>query len=179
MRNIILTLLFTVFIGVGLGSCAALESFFGEGTVFTTQDQLQEGEEGAIIPWDQLPDALKDKIPEGTALVMANKDQLVADAAYIPAGGELDGNALGGIIDAGFGIASTFLPGLAAWEGIVTMFSRRKRKHYVKAVKAALPMDKNVDLGGAVGSVAAALGWSHSSENSAAAFEEDEEEDLV
>ena len=105
---------------------------------------------------------------------MANKDQLVVDAAYIPAGGELDGDALGGIIDAGFGIASTFLPGLAAWEGIVTMFSKRKRKHYVKAAKAVLPMDKKVDLGGAVGSVAAALGLSHSSEGSKEVFEDEE-----
>jgi len=174
MRNIILTLVCTVVLGVGLGSCAVLEGFFGEGTVFTTQDQLQEGEEAAIIPWDQLPDAIKDKIPEGTALVMANKDQLVANAAYIPVGGELDGDALGGIIDAVFGVASTFLPALAAWEGVVTMFSQRKRKHYVKAIKSVLPLDKNVDIGGAVGSVAAALGLSHSSEASKEVFEDEE-----
>jgi len=116
MRNIILTLLFTGVLGVGLMSCTALEGFFGEDTVFTTADQLVEGEEGAIIPFDQLPDSVKAKIPEGTSLVMASKDQLVADAAYVPAGGELDGDAIGGMIDAGFGIASTFLPGLAAWE---------------------------------------------------------------
>jgi len=163
----------------GLFSCQAVTEFFGEGTVFTTQDQLQEGEEAAIIPWDQLPDAIKDKIPEGTALVMANKDQLIADAAYIPVGGDLDGDAIGGMIDAGFGIASTFLPGLAAWEGIVTMFSQRKRKHYVKAAKSLLPMDKNVDIGGMVASLGAAIGASHSSENSAAAFEDDEADDLV
>ena len=174
MRNIIITLVCTAVLGVGLVSCAALEGFFGEGTVFTTQDQLVEGEEGTIIPFDQLPDSVKDKLPKGTALVMANKDQLVADAAYIPAGGELDGDALGGIIDAGFGIASTFLPGLAAWEGVVTLFSKRKRKHYVKAAKAALPMDKKVDLGGAMGSVAAALGLSHSSEGSKEVFEDEE-----
>jgi hypothetical protein len=174
MRNIIITLVCTAVLSAGIMSCAALEGFFGEGTVFTTQDQLVDGEEGAIIPFDQLPDSVKDKIPEGTSLVMANKDQLVVDAAYIPAGGELDGDALGGIIDAGFGIASTFLPGLAAWEGIVTMFSKRKRKHYVKAAKAVLPMDKKVDLGGAVGSVAAALGLSHSSEGSKEVFEDEE-----
>ena len=130
MRNIFLTFVCTAVLSIGLVSCAALENFFGEGTVFTTQDQLQEGEEGAVIPWDQLPDAVKDKIPEGTALVMAHKDQLVSEAAYVPAGGMLDGNALGGLIDAGFGILSTFLPGLAAWEGIVTVFSQRKRKLY-------------------------------------------------
>ena len=175
MRDIIITLLLTAVLGVGLGSCAALEGFFGEGTVFTTADQLEEGQEGAIIPFDQLPDSVKAKIPEGTALVMANKDQLKVDAAYIPAGGALDGDALGGMIDAGFGIASTFIPGLAAWEGMVTLFSKRKRKHYGKALKAIVPTDKNMDFGGAVGSLASALGMSHSSTTSQTAFEEEEE----
>jgi hypothetical protein len=175
MKDIILTLLFTAVLGAGLGSCAALEGFFGEGTVFTTSDQLVEGQEGAIIPFDQLPDSVKAKIPAGTSLVMANKDQLKVDAAYIPAGGALDGDAVGGIIDAGFGIASTFIPGLAAWEGMVTLFSKRKRKHYGKALKAIVPTDKNMDFGGAVGSLASALGMSHSSTTSKAAFDEEEE----
>tara|TARA_R110002110_G_scaffold130152_1_gene310515 strand:- start:7 stop:555 length:549 start_codon:yes stop_codon:yes gene_type:complete len=178
MRDIIIALLLTAVLGVGLGSCAALEGFFGEGTVFTTSDQLVEGQEGAIIPFDQLPDSVKAKIPEGTSLVMANKDQLKADAAYIPAGGALDGDALGGMIDAGFGIASTFIPGLAAWEGMVTLFSKRKRKHYGKAIKALVPTDKNMDFGGAVGSLASALGMSHSSEISKTAFDEEEEWDV-
>jgi len=178
MRDIIITLLLTAVLGVGLGSCAALEGFFGEGTVFTTSDQLVEGQEGAIIPFDQLPDSVKAKIPEGTSLVMANKDQLKVDAAYIPAGGALDGDALGGMIDAGFGIASTFIPGLAAWEGMVTLFSKRKRKHYGKAIKALVPTDKNMDFGGAVGSLASALGMSHSSEISKTAFDEEEEWDV-
>ena len=51
MKDIILTLLFTAVLGAGLGSCAALEGFFGEGTVFTTADQLEEGQEdGTIMP---------------------------------------------------------------------------------------------------------------------------------
>ena len=178
MRNIIITLLLTAVLGLGLGSCAALEGFFGEGTVFTTSDQLVEGQEGAIIPFDQLPDSVKAKIPEGTSLVMANKDQLKVDAAYVPAGGALDGDAMGGMIDAGFGIASTFIPGLAAWEGMVTLFSKRKRKHYGKALKAIIPTDKNMDFGGAVGSLASALGMSHSSEVSKTAFDEEEEWDV-
>jgi hypothetical protein len=177
MRNIFLTLLFTAILGTGLMSCAALEGFFGEGTVFTTADQLVEGQEGAIIPYDQLPDAVKSKIPEGTSLVMANKDQLMVDAAYIPVGGDIDGDAMGGMIDAGFGIAKTFIPALAGWEGMVTLFS--KRKHYGKALKAIVPTDKNMDFGGAVGSLASALGMSHSTENSKMAFEEDEEEELA
>ena len=79
------------------------------------------------------------------------------------------------MIDAGFGIAKAFIPGLAAWEGMVTLFSKRKRKHYGKALKAIVPTDKNMDFGGAVGSLASALGMSHSSETSQAAFDEEEE----
>ena len=174
MRDIIITLLLTAVLGLGLGSCAALEGFFGEGTVFTTADQLEEGQEGAIIPFDQLPDSVKAKIPEGTSLVMATKDQLKADAAYV-ATGPMDGDDMGGMIDAGFGIAKAFIPGLAAWEGMVTLFSKRKRKHYGKALKSIIPTDKNMDIGGAVGSLASALGMSHSSDTSKTAFEEEEE----
>lgn len=170
----ILNLAVVAVLGLGVASCAALESFFGEGAVVTTADQLAEGEEAPVIPWQQLPDELKAQIPEGTEVVMANKDQLVEEAAYIPLGGELDGDSIGGIIDAGFGIASTFLPGLAAWEGVVTLFSQRKRKNYAKAIKAAVPTDKNIDLAGAVAGVAAALGMSHTSEGSKAAAEDDD-----
>ena len=157
------------------GSCKAVGDLFGEGTVFTTADQLVEGEEGTIIPFDQLPDSVKAKIPEGTSLVMANRDQLVVDAAFVPAGGELDQGAIGGMIDAGFGIAKTFIPGLAAWEGVVTLLSRRKRKHYVKAAKALIPTDKNMDFGGALAGVTAALGITHSSKDTEAVFDEEEE----
>jgi len=179
MKNIILTLALTFCLGAGMMSCAALEGFFGEDTVFTTADQLEEGQQGAVIPFDQLPDSVKAKIPEGTSLVMATKDQLKADAAYVPAGGISDGDDMGGVIDAAFGIASTFIPGLAAWEGMVTLFSKRKRKHYVRAAKSLIPTDKNMDLGGAMGSLASALGISHSSENSGAAFDDDVADDVV
>ncbi len=170
----ILNLAVVAVLGLGVASCAALESIFGEGTVVTTADQLAEGEVAPVIPWQQLPEEIKAQIPEGTEVVMANKDQLVTDAAYVPLGGELDGNSIGGIIDAGFGVASTFIPGLAAWEGIVTLFSQRKRQNYAKAIKAVVPSDKNIDLAGAVTGVAAALGMSHTSEGSKAAAEDDD-----
>ena len=179
MKNIILTIALTCCLGVGMMSWSTLGDFFGEDTVLTTADQLEEGQEGAIIPFDQLPEDVKAKIPEGTSLVMATKDQLVDDAAYVAVGGVSDGEDMGGLIDAVFGVAGTFIPGLAAWEGIVTMFSQRKRKHYVRALKSLVPTDKNMDLGGAVGSVASALGISHSSNNSASAFEDDIHDEVV
>jgi hypothetical protein len=172
-KEIVITLSLTAFLGLGFVSCAAMEGFFGEGTVFTTADQLQEGQEGAVIPFDQLPDAVKAKVPDGTSVVMANRDQLIDGAAFIPAGGELDGDSIGGMIDAGFGIASTFIPGLAAWEGMVTMFSRRKRKHYGNMVKALVPTDKNMDFGGAMKALGSGLGLAHSSEATKAVHDEE------
>tara|TARA_R110002051_G_scaffold319324_1_gene403198 strand:+ start:490 stop:870 length:381 start_codon:yes stop_codon:yes gene_type:complete len=92
---------------------------------------------------------------------------------------EAETSFLGGIFSTIMGLLKGFLPSLGLWEGVVTMFSPRKRKHYAKAIKAIVPTDKNMDFGGAVGSVAAALGVSHSTENSKMAFEEDEDEELV
>ena len=48
-------------LALGVTSCAMLEEFLGEGTVFTTADQLAEGQQGAVIPWEQLPEEIKAK----------------------------------------------------------------------------------------------------------------------
>lgn len=175
MKNIFLTLLFSTILVAGLGSCAALEGFFGEGTVFTTADQVEEGGEVAVIPFDQLPDAIKAQIPEGTSLVMTSKDALKEGATYIPAGGELDEGGFDGLVSTALSLGKAFIPGLAAWEGVLTLFSQRKRKHYVNAAKALVPTDKNMDFGGAIGSLASAIGASHSSDGSKAAFSEEDE----
>lgn len=176
MRNIFLTLMLTVFMGTGLMSCAALEAVFGEGTVFTTADQVVEGGEAAVIPFDQLPDSIKEQFPEGTTLVMTSKDAIVEGGSYIPVGGDLDEGGWNGIFQTALSIGTAFLPGLAAWEGALALFSDRKRKHYIKAVKALVPLDKNLDIGGAVSSLAAAVGVSHSSDGTAALHAEEEEE---
>ncbi len=177
MKNIFLTLILTVFMGAGFMSCAALESVFGEGTVFTTADQVVEGGEAAVIPWEQLPDAIKDQIPEGTSLVMTSKDQLMEGASFVPAGGDMDEGGWDGIFQTLMAVGTGFIPGLAAWEGVLTLFSQRKRKHYINAAKALVPTDKNMDLGGALSSLASAIGASHSSEGTAALHAEEEEEE--
>ena len=180
MRSI-LNLAVVAVLGLGVASCAALEGFFGEGTVVTTADQLAEGETAPVIPWEQLPEELKASIPEGTEVVMANKDQLVDEAAFIPLGGELNGEAIGGMVDAGFGLLSTFIPSLAAWEGVVTLFSRRKRQNYAKAIKAAVPHkgDSTINLGGAITGIASALGMSHSSTATKAMHDEEVQAEKV
>jgi hypothetical protein len=169
----------TVFMGTGLMSCAALEAVFGEGTVFTTADQVVEGGEAAVIPFDQLPDSIKEQFPEGTTLVMTSKDALVDGASFIPAGGDLDEGGWNGIFQTALGIGTAFLPGLAAWEGVLTLFSQRKRQHYVKAAKSIIPTDKNIDIGGMLGSITAALGASHSSDGTAALHAEEEAENVI
>ena len=156
-------------------SCAALESVFGEGTVFTTADQVVEGGEAAVIPFDQLPDSIKAKIPAGTSLVMTSKDALVEGASYIPTGGDLEAGGWDGIFNTLMGVGTAFIPSLAAWEGVLALFSQRKRKHYVKAAKALIPTDKNMDVGGFVKGIASALGASHSSEGTAMLHAEEEE----
>ena len=148
MMNVCLTLMRTVVMGDGITAWAVLESGCGEGTVFTTAEQGGEGGEAAVIAWDQLPVAMKDQIPEGTSLVMTSKDQLLEGATYVPAGGDLDAGGWDGIFNTLLAVGGTFVPGLAAWEGVLTLFSQRKRTHYIKAAQALVPTGTNVAIGG-------------------------------
>ena len=85
-----------------------------------------------------------------------------------------DSSFLGGLFSTILGLLKGFLPSLGLWEGVVTMFSPRKRKHYGKAIKSLVPTDKNMDFGGAVSSVAAAIGVSHSSTKTKEQFDKEE-----
>ena len=75
------------------------------------------------------------------------------------------------ILQTAFGVGKMFFPALAVWEGGLAMVSRRKRRHYVDAVKAIIHSDGKVSLKDAVVSVMRASGGAHSSTNSKAAFE--------
>jgi hypothetical protein len=59
-------------------------------------------------------------------------------------------------------IAKTFVPQLAVLEVILALLSKRKRQNYKDAIAAVVPYDGNVDIVGALVSVAKALGVSHS-----------------
>jgi len=174
MKNIILSLAVALVIMTGFSSCKVLSDLFGEDTVVTTPSQLVEGAEMEPIPLETLPASVVGELPEGTQLVLADRDDLIEEGAYVPfSPGEGD---IPGILDALFGIGASFVPGLAAWEGILTLISRRKRRNYAKAIKALVPTDSNVDIAGTIHGVAAAIGVSHSTEASQMAVEEEDEE---
>jgi hypothetical protein len=171
MKNLILSLAAALVIMTGFTSCKLMSDLFGEDTVVTTPSQLVEGAEMEPVT---LPASVVGELPEGTQLVLADRKDLIEEGAYVPfSPGEGD---VPGILDALIGLGSTFIPGLAAWEGVLTLISRRKRKNYAKAIKAMVPTDSNVDIAGTLHGIAAAIGVSHTSEASEMAVMEEEEE---
>jgi hypothetical protein len=167
------------FLAFGLLSCAAVSEFFGdEQMVVTTLDNVVEGEEFATVPVDQLPESVRELVPEGMDVVVVPKEALVSeDAQHIPLMGEMSDTAIGTAFDAAMHIGKTFIPALAGWEALLALGFKRKRKHYVKAFKALVPTDKNVDVGGLVAGVTAALGMTHSSPETEDVFDAEEEEE--
>ena len=174
MKNILITLLVSLSLAVGITSCLGTgEGAFGPETVFTTHDQVIAGGEFARVPVEQLPAKIQEALPEGKEVVMTTRGDLVEGGTYVPLGGELTEEGTEGIVKTIFGIGSAFIPGLAAWEGIAMLLSKRKRQNYARAVKQATPHGGKIDLADAAKSIPAALGLSHTSKNSEAAAEAD------
>ena len=176
MKNFITPLILGIIMVAGFSSCRTYESFFEDSDlVVTTPENVAAGVEYAPVPMDQLPKAVREAIPEGTQVVVVNKEDLASEeSAHIPLSGALGDTAIGTAFDAGLAIAKGFIPGLAGWEALLVLLFRRKRKHYVNAFRSIVPLDKKVDVGAAVSSVGAALGMTHSSPESEAAFEAEE-----
>ena len=174
-------------VGVLFGTgCKTVSEFFGgEELVITTSENVAAGAHSAVIPVDQLPDNLKSMVPAGTQFVVANADDLKsAEAPHFPiVAGEgsdyLTDTSIGTAFDAVFTIGKTMFPALAGWEALLAIFFKRKRKHYANAIKSLVPHDKNVDMGGALASVTAALGMTHSSSTTEEAWTEETDIDEV
>jgi hypothetical protein len=179
MRKFILSFAASMLLVMGVGSCQSVRDFFGgDDLVVTTPDMVVDGSDAALIPVDSLPDKVRKLIPDGMEVVVAPKSDLVSeDAQHIPLMGEFNDTAIGTAVNAAIQIGKTMVPGLAGWEALLLLLFKRKRQHYGRAFKALVPIDKNVDLGGAVAGVSAALGLTHSSEGSQATFEEELEEE--
>ena len=176
MRNFIIASM----LAATLFSCKAVGGFFGgEDLVVTTADNVAEGVEYATVPVDQLPESVQGLVPEGTEVVVIPREDLVSeDAQHIPLGGAMGDTALGTAFDAAMHIGKTFIPALAGWEALLALGFKRKRKHYVKAVKALVPTDRNMDFGGAIAGLTAALGMTHSSVETEEVFDAEEEEEV-
>ena len=177
MKKFIITAALGLFTVVGLASCQVMEEFFGgEEMVVTTADNVVEGSTAASVPVSELPENIRNLVPEGMDVVVAPKSDLLSeDSQHIPLGGMMGDTAIGTAFDAAMHIGKTFVPALAGWEALLALGFKRKRKHYVKAAKALVPTDKNMDFGGAIAGLPAALGMTHSSKTTEEVFEEDEE----
>jgi len=154
--------------------CASLAD---DPVIVTTQDNVKEEfvEDAVVVPTESLPEDIAKLVPEDTFVVIVEDESWLVnpEAPLVKVGGDgalKDDTTFNTLLSTGLGVASTFIPGLAAWEGVITLFSRRKRRHYLDSLKKAVPHPGNtkIDLVGAVASLGKAIGAGHSTETTAA-----------
>lgn len=163
-------------LALSMQSCSFLETLFKDQMV-TTIDNVKPECLDQAVPADLglMDSATKAKF-EGTGKVpVIIAKECVKDPGYNAVdlsnpGEDWVHSALG----MGLSVASTLVPGVAAFESIGLLLSRRKRKHYGKALKAVAPTNGKVEVKDALLSMASALGLSHSSKSTKDTFEEDE-----
>lgn len=159
-----------------LNSCALLDQspLIQPGQVVTTSDNIKPDFEGDLLiyPREQLPVELQSTFTGD--LVVAPKDVLKDESKFwislVPSdysNADTQSAAMWGVFD----ILKVFIPGLAGVEAILTIFSPRKRLHYAAAVKSIVPYNGNMDISGALVSVAKAMGLAHTDETNAKAAE--------
>lgn len=152
-------------------SCAFLGSFFAEEQITTIDNVSKEGQQHAIpADLNLLPKDIRDKLEkEGKTVVIVNKNYVLdPEKAVTVTKPEVES-----IITVVLDLAKTFWPGIAVLEGLGALFSRRKRQHYVSALRQATPLNGRVELKDAFISLGRAIGVAHSSENTKGVFEEE------
>lgn len=123
-----------------------------------------------VIPDSELPrELVESEKLEGKKVIIAPTELLRPECTtkidIPPPDQNLWGWILGSL-GAAVGVASVWFPKLAVLEGILALLSRRKREHYIGAVKAITPYDGNVDVKGAIASLGKALGILHTNSGS-------------
>lgn len=115
------------------------------------------------IPDEMFPVKLKENPKwEGKHFVFAPDELIKPGAPRIDLTPEETTTWVLEVLTMAVSIAKTFFPQLAALEVILALLSKRKRQNYKDAIAAVVPYDGNVDIVGALASVAKALGVSHS-----------------
>lgn len=142
--------------------------------VYTTRDNLMFGASFSPIPHEEVSAEIQSVFP-GEEVILADRDSLKNNATYIPVGGGSVGSDwnLDAIVSTAFSLGKVFIPSLAAYEGVLTLFSQRKRKNWATAVKAMVPNKKGISFSTAIKSAVAATGARHSTESSAAVANEE------
>ena len=170
-------------LALSMQSCAFFEGLLQD-TVVTTIDNVKPDQRHTIIPADfgLLDEATREKFRKsGKTPVIVDKSAIINEFDAVDltdSEGVFDS-----ILGMGLSLANVMLPGVAAFEGLGLLLSRRKRQHYGSALTSIAPVDGKVEVKNALVSMASALGLAHSSESSKEVFEdegeewEDEEED--
>ena len=159
-------------------SCTFLESLF-EDTMVTTIDNVRPECMNEVVPVDfgTLDPVTRAKFEAaGKTPVIVDKDCVIdptLDTVDLTNPGE---GWFDSVLGVGLSLANVMLPGVAAFEGLGLLLSRRKRRHYGAALTSIAPLDGKVEVRDALVSMASALGLAHSSESTKEVFEEEGEE---
>ena len=170
-----LTGFFVMVLGILCSGCALAESLF-EDKVVTTIDNVTPAGRSEAVPADlgMLPPEVAGKLAaKGETLVLVDKAHVLDPTADVVDVMDPGSEALDSAISMALGGLNTVFPGVAALEGLGLLFSKRKRKHYGAAVKAAVPGNGKMELKDAVMSLGKAIGAAHSSEGSKKIFEDE------
>lgn len=161
-----------VFITI-LPSCNAIRGFFGspgEQPVITTAENVINPEQSAPVPPEVIPAELEDEIPPGQTLVLTNQNNVKPGSPSFNLTNPTEESSFGILIDSGIKILVSFIPALAAYEGILALLFKRKRQHYSNFLSALIPHDNKIDFGAAIRALGAATGSMHSSKNTESTF---------
>lgn len=175
--KIILACVLSLFLLFSTASCAFMQDAFADTVLTTTSNIKPESKDLVFKPGIEqiklIPQDVREKLAEnGQELVVALPEDLIDPTIGV----KLDNpnqDTLGNILGIGWSIASTFVPQLAAFEGIGILLSRRKRGHYMEVVRNLNPLDGTgqVDVKEAALSLVRAVGMAHSSNGSKSAHE--------
>lgn len=159
---------------VTLASCEALG--LNSDVAVTTESNVKPENRGEAveIPLSQLPASVRSKFEGSTDKVVVVPDRsILIDPTKAVGQGSSFGDVVRTVGGVAFEAAKAFIPGLAVWEGVLSVFSQRKRDHYKDAIKSLVPYDGAVDLTGTVTSLAKAIGGAHSDADTKAVWNEE------
>lgn len=157
MKNIFI-MLSVIFVVTG---CAAMADVFSDTLVVTTMDNVRPGASITVIPEEEIPVSVSDQAPFGSTIVTADESDVI-DPTHILGRGSKTGK-IESFASTVFDIGTMFFPWLAAWEGALTVFFPRKRKHYATALTRLIPGNK-FSVGGSLNSFVAGMGMKHTAD---------------